>query len=195
MITLLVYLGLTNKKILGFYFGNDLSNDDHWNKNVTKLMNTLLLWKRRNLPLISKSHVINLLANSKIWYTATVTNLPKHYETLINRNVFTFLWNSKFEPLARAVCINPLDKGGLNITHVRCKIQALRIQHIQKLLDDDYSAKWKDYARYWIGLQLRSFNPNLGLNKFSHTLYVPNFYPNSRTCAFYYVLSINMLYG
>jgi hypothetical protein len=81
---------IDNQKIVGFYFGNNLSNDDHWNKNVTKLTNTLLLWKCRNLPLISKSHVINLLACSKIWYTATVTDLPKHYEKIINRNIFTF---------------------------------------------------------------------------------------------------------
>ena len=170
-------------KTVGFLFGHNLNNDDHWHNLLQKITKTLLLWKSRHLSLVSKSHIINLLACSQLWYTATVTELPKHYQTLINRALFQFLWNSKFEPLARAVCINALQDGGLNITQLECKVKALRIQHIQKLIDDEYSAKWKLFARYWIGLQLRSFNPNLGLNVYTHTLYTPPFY---KKCITYF---------
>ena len=162
-------------KILGYYFGPDTNYDDIWAKTFLKFDKTLNLWRLRKLSLKGKSTVLNSLGLSKVLYYATGSLVPTHYVTLLTRSSFRFIWKSKYEPIARDVLYLGFLDGGLNVPNYRLKCEALYLSHLQKLINS-YDAKWTYFAKYWLGIQLRDFNPSLANNSFPHSATIPQFY-------------------
>ena len=165
-------------KILGYHFGYGNSTDETWAKVFSNFDKTLNLWRTRRLSLKGKSTVLNSLGLSKILYYATAAELPSHYETLLERSAFKFIWESKFEPVARKTCYLEFLNGGLNVPNFRLKFEALQLVHMQKLICN-HDAYWTYFARYWIGLQLRKYNSSFSNNTIPHSEYIPHFY---RSC-------------
>ena len=163
-------------KILGYMFGPDSDADDFWAGIFLKVDRNLNLWRnKRHLSFKGKSTVLNTLALSKILYYASASNIPSHYETLLQRSSFRFVWNSKYEPVARNTLYLEFLKGGLKIPNLRLKSEAMRMCHLQKLVCN-YKANWTFFAKYWIGMQLRKFNQSFAGNLLPHSVYVPPFY-------------------
>lgn len=162
-------------KILGFNFGTGYNVDDDWSKVFLKFSKTLELWKMRKLSLKGKSTVLNTLCLSKILYHATAKLIPSHYDTLLTRSMFRFVWQSKYEPVSRDTLYLSFANGGLNIPNLKLKCQALYLSHLQKLIGN-YEAKWTYFAKYWIGLQLRKYNASFQNNLSPHSEYIPPFY-------------------
>ena len=176
-------------KILGYYFGDNNSADETWSKVFLKFDKTLNLWRTRRLSLKGKSTVLNSLGLSKILYYATAAELPSHYATIVQRSAFRFIWDSKFEPVARNTMYLEFLKGGLNVPNFRLKCEALQLCHLQKLICN-HDANWTHFARYWIGIQLRKYNSSLASNSIPHSDYIPSFY---KTClsSFKKLIDIN----
>ncbi|MES9883856.1 MAG: reverse transcriptase domain-containing protein [Sedimenticola sp.] len=164
-----------NHKILGYKMGSNLSDDDIFSNLLKRFTDTLSLWKMRRLSLKGKSTILNSLCLSKILYYITARNVPNHYITLFQRSCFRHLWNSTSEPVARNTLYLPFLKGGLNIPNIALKCDSIYVHHVQKLLSE-YDATWTYFAKYWIGLSLRQYNPNLASNTTPHSLTMPHFY-------------------
>lgn len=118
---------------------------------------------------------MNSLGLSKILYYAAATSIPPHYVTLLQRSAFRFVWNSKYEPVSRNTLYLDFLEGGLNVPNFKLKCEALHISHLQKLINN-YEAKWTYFAKYWLGMQLRNFNPSFANNSIPHSEYIPPFY-------------------
>lgn len=166
---------IKSHKILGYFFGSGFSCDDVWSKIFLKFDRTLNLWKNRQLSFKGKSTVLNSLCLSKFLYYAAGNIVPSHYETLLQRSSFRFIWNSKYEPVARNTLYLDFYEGGLNVPNLKLKCHSLYLSHLQKLINN-HEAKWTYFAKYWVGLYLRKLNPSLGSNSFPHSEYVPPFY-------------------
>ena len=121
---------------------------------------------------------MNSLGLSNVLYYATAAELPSHYETLLERPAFKFIWESKFEPVARKTCYLEFFNGGLNVPNFRLNFEALQLVHTQKLICN-HDAYWTYFARYWIGLQIRKYNSSFSNNTIPHSEYIPHFY---RSC-------------
>ena len=149
--------------ILGYYFGIEADVDESWANAFLKFDKTLNLWRIRKLSFKGKSTVLNSLGCSKILYFAIASVIPTHYETLLTRSSFRFIWNLKFEPVARDTLYLGFLNGGLNVPNLKLKCEALYLSHLQKLINN-HDAKWTYFAKYWLGIQLRKFNPSLASN-------------------------------
>ena len=169
---------IDHHKILGYFFGSGFSNDDIWSKIYVKIDKTLNLWTSRKLSFKGKSTVLNSLCLSKILYYATCNPIPSHYLTLFERRFFRFIWSSTFEPVARKTLYLDFNQGGLNVPCVKLKCHSIYLNHLQKLINN-HNANWTFFAKYWIGLQLRKFNPAFASNSVPHSEYIPIFY---KTC-------------
>ena len=88
---------------------------------------------------------------------------------------FRFIWNSVYEPVARNTLYLSFADGGLNVPNFELKCEALYLSHLQKLINN-YDAKWTYFAKYWLGIQLRRFNPSLASNSIPHSDNIPPFY-------------------
>ncbi|KAK3702160.1 hypothetical protein QZH41_004381 [Actinostola sp. cb2023] len=141
-------------KILGIWLGYGDLTEFNWTQRVVKLEKILNLWKGRTLSLKGKSLIINTLGTSKLWYTATVLQMPGPIVTKINKLIWDFFWSGKTPQVSRDMCVQPCDRGGLAVSHVSVKAQALKLKWITAIADPESQAKWVHFARYWTSRRL-----------------------------------------
>lgn len=116
--------------IFDIQFG-DVSDDDIWHPLLKKIEKVPNLFKTRQLSLYSKAKLVNTMALSKLWYIATVISLSKHYETLITRLVFSFMWG-KIESIRRKTMYLPSKEGGIGLANIQIKTQSLILNRVMK---------------------------------------------------------------
>ena len=67
-------------------------------------------------------------------YYSTANLVPSHYSVLFQRSMFKFVWNLKYEPVARNTLFLDFEEGGLKIPNLKTKFHALYLSHLQKNL-------------------------------------------------------------
>ena len=112
----------------------------------------------RTLTLLGKVLIVNTLVLSPLFYLAPIYPLPTSVERVITRAVFTFIWSGKTELVGRSVLYQPLDKGGLGLTDLRIKSDALFVKGMRCLWDGD-GTPWRFFGLYWSALSLRRVFP------------------------------------
>ena len=121
-------------KILGVFFGTINVDRDNWEPRLSKLDRCLNMWKSRSLSMIGKAWIINILAISKLLYVASILVPPDWVVGKYNQLVWSFLWGSKIEPVARKALHCPVSKGGLGIFDFVVKGQALRLSVMSSII-------------------------------------------------------------
>lgn len=77
-------------KILGIYGKNEKECETlNWKDKVQNILHvqTLHLWRQRQLTVKGRAVVINTLLMSKLWYTLSVISMPKWQEILYQKHV------------------------------------------------------------------------------------------------------------
>jgi hypothetical protein len=173
------------KKVCGLEFGNGDTSSANWGKILAKFEKAVNLYSMRNMSLMYKSNMIQMVLCSKLWYVGAVIDLPDEYRKKFERFIFKFFWGGKPEAVNRETMYNELHNGGLKIVNIELKIMALHVKHIVKIFTTD--AKWRYFAIYWLGHSLRSIEPAFADNLIPHSLNTPTFY---RTALMYFRRSI-----
>lgn len=65
----------------------------NWKEKVQKIIQTLNLWRQRQLTVQGRAVVINTLLMSKLWYTLSVISMPKWARDTIQKECTNILWN------------------------------------------------------------------------------------------------------
>ncbi|CAC5382961.1 unnamed protein product [Mytilus coruscus] len=164
-----------NLKIVGIKIGNNLTEDDIWNPIYIKFEKVLNNWKCRNLSLLEKSIIVNTLACAKIWYVGTVVHMSQFYIKKFQKCIFSFIWKGKVEPLARNTLYLDKSAGGLNVVNIDLKLKALRLKHLQDIVNNK-DVKYLKFSIYWVGYSLRCFNNELASLSVPHSDLMSPFY-------------------
>lgn len=167
-------------KLLGINFnaqGIDLTNT--WPKVLTKLQKSLSDVSRRSHTLYGRALLVNALALTKLWSVASVASMSDHWTIRFNKIIYNFLWNTGHEWLARPTMNLPKTQGGVGMVDIQLKVSSFLIKHIIHLIlkfPDSQAPPWVYFARYWIGLSLRTYNPSLFSNMYPNSETMPDFY-------------------
>ena len=94
------------------------------------------LFKRKNT-------VINILAAACLWYPAYVYHLPDWALKKVNEALWTFLWESKKDPVKQAVVKLSFKMGGPQIVDLGKTFKAIKMTWIVKLFDENCPGKFK----------------------------------------------------
>jgi exonuclease III len=163
-------------KIFGIWFGN-ISEEEIWKPVHSKICKTLNLYRGRLLSVYGRAMVVNTMLLSKVWYMATILKVPDFFIKLIEKEMFTFIWNSTYEPIKRATLYLPKIKGGIGLTNIRLKIIALQLTQACKIVHDDASQAWVPFGHIWLGLQLIKFKDYAFSNTVPHCIEnIPPYY-------------------
>ena len=146
---------VSKMKILGVWFNNGTVNTepDNWLPRLSKLEANLNLWKSRALSLVGKVLIINVLGASKFWFLSKILPTPEWVVSRFNKLIFSFLWGSKIETIARKTLSIPLSQGGLGLIDFVSKSQALKLSLISTLIDNP-DTKAFFLLKYFLGSQL-----------------------------------------
>ena len=125
-------------KVLGAWVGSNQEEicDLNWNPVITKIVRSLNMWKQRNLTILGKTTVINCIALSKLWYLGTVLRMPQEKIYLIEKEVYSFLWNGKRSRVNKFMVQCQKDTGGLHVPNIKLKIMALKLQWFTKMMSN-----------------------------------------------------------
>ena len=117
-----------------------------WKYIYEKIKTRLAIIRNRNFTLYQKAILINCLISSKLWFASHVYPLPLKFATLINKEIFQFLWGSTSNPLKREVIYNKRENGGLVLLDIYQKAKSIFVSTMIKsfLLSNEY-----DLIRYY----------------------------------------------
>ena len=164
---------VTQMTIFGIKFG-ELSEDDIWHPLYKKIENVLNLFKTRHLSFYGKAKLINVMVLSKLWYLTTVIPLSKHYERLITKLVFSFIWG-KIESIRRKTMYLPCKQGGIGLVNISLKAQSLMLNQVMKVFLDR-KCTWVNYGHTYLGIALHRFPGYSFLNNRPHCIEDPPTY-------------------
>ena len=137
---------------------------------VTKLIAKLNYLRYRRLSLRGMAIILNTVALSKIWFIASLLQLPKWALKQIEKHIYAFVWENKgMEPIQRKTLYLPTDQGGLGILHPLLQCQALTIKYFLFITDQNKQITWLQFARYWMSLRLAKYDPNWSFLKSNST--------------------------
>jgi hypothetical protein len=97
---------------------------------------------------------------SKAWYLAQILPMPPAVANRLRRAVSDFLWKGRLERLAFDELHSPIAEGGLHLSAITTRAQALLAkQACHRLAGGGNPA---GHIAYWVGLRLRGRLPALG---------------------------------
>ena len=120
--------------ILGITFAHAINTaiDISWSNILTKIKQTICMLSSRYFTIFQRATLINAIVLSKVWYTAHTDPLPNKYSKLISKEIFEFLWKSKYNPIKRDIVYQSKCNGGLGVLNVFYKAQSILISTFLK---------------------------------------------------------------
>ena len=99
---------IANISILGITFAPNIDQvaDLCWSGIVTAIKQRASLISQRHFTILQRVVLINIVLLSKVWYTAHTYPLPIKYAKLISKEIFLFLWQSKYNPIKKGSVIS-----------------------------------------------------------------------------------------
>ena len=149
-------------KILGIIFNKNGISDENINKAHTNIEKTLGMWYCVNLNTIERIVVCKTFALSKLWYICSFMNIPECFLKKFETTIFKFIWNGAIEYIKRDTLILPYDQGGLNMFHIRTKLETIIFQQFRNIVFYFERAAYQ-LSVYWLkfcmcDLNLKNFN-------------------------------------
>ena len=129
-----------------------------WTERIDKLESWLKMWKYRNLSLTGKVLILNTVGLSRLIYLGTVYPIPKPCLNRVNSLVFNFLWSGRNEMIKREVIFLNTDQGGLGLTDLSTKLEALQFKGMQAMTSMAQGPMWVFLAWYWIGRTIAKYS-------------------------------------
>jgi len=147
-------------------FGIDLSTsliatvDHSWDRCQREVLAAIAYWSGRHLPTLRlKRDALEVFCFSKLWYLAQMLPLPTAVANRINSAAGAFLWRGHLERLAWQELHSPFLQGGLQLSDLVSRGQALLAKQFCWAVGLDGPSK--HHWAYWLGRQLADVLPQL----------------------------------
>ena len=137
-------------KILGLNFTQNIqtSMDSNWKRLVNNIRGVIFQNMSRHLNLIQKIWYINVFALAKIWYTAQIFPINNKYAQQIETIFGIYIWKGFLYRIKKEQLQLFNKQGGLNLTAVKDKCNALLakviIRSLQEKQDEQDAHFWKN---------------------------------------------------
>lgn len=149
-------------KVFGVTFGTSLATtiDASWSACRRGVQSALNLWSGKRLPTLKlRRDAIETHIFSKLWYLAQIIPMPSAIAQQLTTAAGSLLWKGHRERLAWQELHCPLSEGGLAISSVASRAQALITKQFCWSVGNGGNAA--SHWAYWIGQRLGIFVPAL----------------------------------
>lgn len=149
-------------KVFGVNFTSELKSTiaASWDGVIRSVQKTINFWGTRRLQTLRmRKTVLEVFVFSKLWYLAQCFPLPTLYSQRLKAMAGKFLWAGSFERLAWSELHGPPGAGGLGLSCLGSRSQALLAKQVLKTLGGQASAA--QHWAYWIGDLLVPHLPHL----------------------------------
>jgi len=136
-------------KLLGITLHKNVSKmiDTNFKHKIKEIEDCIKVWKMRDLSIIGKINIIKSLASSKLIHAFSVMPNPSdNFFKELEKNLYSFIWNSKIDRIKRKTLIGDYENGGLKMIDITSQSKALKVKWLEKLLH----SKEKLVNEFWI---------------------------------------------
>ena len=125
---------ITHINILGITYAHEINAaiDISWSDVLLKIKQKISILSSRCFTIFQRAVIINAIILSKVWYIAHTYPLPCKYSKLINKEIFPYLWLSKYNPIKRDNVHQSKYNGGLGVLNVAHKAQSILVSTFLK---------------------------------------------------------------
>jgi hypothetical protein len=155
-------------KINGIWFGYGEPEHRTWAEKVDLVEAKLQDFSGRWLSLPGKATVVNRFVYPLLWYPGTVFDIPARIIVKLERAIFGFIWSGKTELVKRRIVYSEPHEGGLGVVHLLSKLRFLLLKCVIEAVDKP-TLPFAFFVRYWAGLCLRRWYPQLFTNLEPHS--------------------------
>lgn len=130
-------------KVLGITFCTNLNDmiKQNYEDKINEIESFLNNWSKRYLTIIGRITVIKSLAISKLVHLFISLPSPNtKYLTTLNKIIYSYLWGSTTDRIARKQIIQTKEDGGLNMIHLESFLKSQKLSWIKRLINNPYCA-------------------------------------------------------
>ena len=169
---------VTEMKIFGFTICSTYQQTlkKTWDRVGEGFQNVLFSWQSRHLETLSQRvEVAKTFALSKLYYVAQVLPLPDKCRRKISSSLSKFIFRGRHERLQLDELENSYEDGGLGLTNIAVKADALLLKQMCRILNQPEEDSFR-LLGYWLGEFVRDTGyddnfPELAeLGPVSHTM-------------------------
>src|SRR5258708_15700925 len=85
-------------RYLGAHLGNNVTRDEPWPKIMNDIEYSLKCWDKSFPSIEGRRHIIQMVIGRKTQFITPAQGMPCKYENLLNKRIWTYLWNSDPPP-------------------------------------------------------------------------------------------------
>lgn len=131
------------EKYLGDMIGNDVKEEERFEKNTGKMEKIGYRWDREKVTVYGRALISNTLMVPVILYKGRVNGMTMKLKKQITKIVKDFVWRD-VQPLQWKLALRPIDKGGIGVKDPICIVDATRIKLIKDMIEKNTQpwVKW-----------------------------------------------------
>ena len=140
-------------RILGINIPLDVKDTETLMNNITNRIEAIKLqiknWKKRKLSLKGKVQVVKTLLLPQLTYPLMTLPTPnKNTMKTLDNLIREFVWDNKTPKIKNSILYEKYEDGGLKLTCITAYAKSIKKYWVDKLLDNDFNAKWKTLLYY-----------------------------------------------
>ena len=149
-------------KLLGIkFFRNYIQTcRTNFQEQANKISDKIENLSKRSLSIRGRAIVANSLLTSKLWYIATILDIPSDILSKIESLVFkTHIWQDKTERIKRKSLYLPIWEGGIGLLNIQAQQDSLKLKNIIDIISPSSSSADKYFSLFWIRQKLATLFP------------------------------------
>lgn len=145
-----------DRKILGIKFDKDGYGKQNWIDLTHKIKKKIAYWSLRAMTIEGKVLIIKAVILAMLRLTSIIFFPPKGTIRTLERNIFYFLWNTKWERLKRSDMKKDKENGGKGVPDIYVTLGSYYVAtHLKILTQQEGYDKTRALTYYELGMYLR----------------------------------------
>ncbi|OSD01784.1 hypothetical protein PYCCODRAFT_1344228, partial [Trametes coccinea BRFM310] len=127
----------TPVRILGCFAGNRIDEMAIWTPKIRRLEEVMGRWKEHHSTLTGKRHAIQLFVAGMTQFLTEVQTMPDKITARLKGLIKDYLWEGKkTPPVSLEQTYRPWEQGGLDITDIEARNDAIQVTWLRAYLQD-----------------------------------------------------------
>ena len=144
------------QKILGVKFDKNGDGKSNWTEITRRVKQRIGFWTMRNLTIEGKILIIKAVILPVFLLTSSVFIPPRRVILELQRDIFYFIWDSKWERIKREIMTKPKEKGGKGVPDLYLFLGShYTSTHFKQAMNMSNNSKTNAMNRFWFGSYLR----------------------------------------